>query len=102
MRALICRLPFMSNLRPGRAAAVPAVVGSGVAAVAAPGDDDDGLEEIRGAAMRRLFPKLHSWRASRRDQHAALKAHTYLSAARSRGELQQRIRAVEHRRHFDA
>jgi hypothetical protein len=94
MRALICRLPFMSAVRPGRAASVLAKFGCGAAPVAAQVRDSE-IDELRGAAMRRMFPKLHSWRATRRERRAALEAHAYLSAARSQADLEQRIRAVE-------
>jgi hypothetical protein len=60
------------------------------------------LEEIRGAAMRRMFPKLFGWCADRWDRGMAVEVHNYLAGATSVGDLEQRIRHVERRRHFSS
>jgi len=60
------------------------------------------LEEARGDAMRRLFPKLYSWCASRWEWSVALEAHAYLAGATSIEDLEQRIRNVERRRQSGA
>jgi hypothetical protein len=57
------------------------------------------LDERRGVAMRRLFPKLHDWRAGPGDRSAVLHAYMYLSEADSGEDLEQRIHHVAHRRH---
>ena len=59
-----------------------------------------GLEEARGDAMRRLFPKLYSWCSSRWESCIAVEAHAYLAGATSIEDLEQRIRNVERRRQF--
>lgn len=58
------------------------------------------LPQRRGEAMRRLFPKLHYWRATTFDRSAALHAYSYLSEAASVDELERRIHQLERRRHF--
>jgi hypothetical protein len=60
------------------------------------------LEEIRGAAMRRMFPKLFSWCADRWDRGTAVEVHSYLADATSVDDLEQRIRNVERKRHFSS
>jgi hypothetical protein len=55
-----------------------------------------GLEELRGGAMRRLYPKLHGWRAGPRETGAALRAYAFLCGAQTIEDLQARIGAVEH------
>lgn len=58
------------------------------------------LEERRGEAMRRLFPKLYSWCASRWEWSMAQDVHAYLAGATSLEDLERRIRTVERRKHF--
>jgi hypothetical protein len=58
------------------------------------------LEEMRGAAMRQMFPKLFGWCADRWDRGMAVEVHNYLAGARTVTDLEQRIRAVERKRHF--
>jgi hypothetical protein len=65
-----------------------------------PSTRDLELEEIRGAAMRRMFPKLFTWCADRWDRGMAVEVHNYLAGATSVADLEQRIRAVERKRHF--
>lgn len=60
------------------------------------------LEEIRGAAMRRMFPKLFIWCAERWDRGMAVQVHTYLAGATTVADLEQRIRNVERARHFSS
>jgi hypothetical protein len=60
------------------------------------------LEEIRGAAMRRMFPKLFHWCADRWDRGMAVEVHDYLAGATSLADLEQRIRTVERRHHFSS
>lgn len=55
------------------------------------------FEELRGVAMRRLYPKLHGWRVGPRETDAALRAYAFLSGAQTIEDLQARIGAVEHR-----
>ncbi|MGE5160614.1 MAG: hypothetical protein ACM3O5_03830 [Betaproteobacteria bacterium] len=68
--------------------------------VAIPADDALELEEVRGAAMRRMFPKLFPWSAERWDRGMAVEVHAYLSGATTVADLEQRIRNVERARHF--
>ncbi len=58
------------------------------------------LEDRRGEAMRRLFPKLRAWRATTFARSAALNAYCYLAEATSVDELERRIDQLESRRHF--
>jgi len=60
------------------------------------------LEEIRGAAMRRMFPKLFTWCAERWDRGMAVEVHAYLAGATTVADLEQRIRNVERARHFSS
>jgi hypothetical protein len=60
------------------------------------------LEEIRGAAMRRMFPKLFIWCAERWDRGMAVEVHAYLAGATNVADLEQRIRNVERARHFSS
>jgi len=60
------------------------------------------LEEIRGAAMRRMFPKLFIWCAERWDRGMAVEVHNYLAGATTVADLEQRIRNVERARHFSS
>jgi hypothetical protein len=101
MSTLLSRFPFTSPFwrRPPRVqtpreaqAAAPAMTSTG----------ELELEEIRGAAMRRMFPKLFGWCADRWDRGMAVEVHNYLAGATSVGDLEQRIRYVERRRHFSS
>jgi hypothetical protein len=105
MTSLVRRFPFLASLL----AAPPAERRTAVSIVThaatppplfAPGPDPE-LEELRGAAMRKMFPKLYSWCASRWEWSIAMEVHAYLAAATSVGDLEQRIRTVERRRHFN-
>ena len=53
-----------------------------------------------GDAMRRLYPKLHHWRATTFDRSAALQAYIYLAEAHNADDLERRIHQVERRHHF--
>jgi len=101
MTSLIRRLPFAHLLLPRRESkAVAAVRPSSLAPAAPVRSNYPELEEARGAAMRRLFPKLYSWCASRWEWSIALDVHAYLAAANSLDDLERRIRTVEQRRNF--
>jgi hypothetical protein len=115
MNTWIQRLPFAAALLHPRDAAsglIRRIAASttpvrrpqaGVTAIAAqPQQPQPGLEEARGDAMRRLFPKLYSWCASRWEWSIAVEAHAYLAGATSIEDLEQRIRNVERRRQFGA
>ena len=101
MPTLLSRLPFSSVFwrRPPRvemsraASAPPAALSS---------TRELELEELRGAAMRRMFPKLFGWCADRWDRGMAVEVHNYLAGATSLSDLEQRIRHVERRRHFSS
>ena len=101
MTSLIHRLPFAHLFRP-RPAGNPAMArpASGPAPAVAVLSNHPELEEARGAAMRRLFPKLYNWCASRREWSMVLEVHAYLAAATSVDDLEHRIRTVEQRRNF--
>lgn len=58
------------------------------------------LEERRAEALRRMFPKLYSWYASRSEWRIALEVQEYLAGASNIVDLENRIRAVEQRCHF--
>ena len=102
MSALLRCFPFASVFRSRRAPALARVpqLEPHVALVAAPSARAPELEELRGAAMRRMFPKLFAWCADRWDRGAAVEVHDYLAGATSVGDLEQRIRTVERKRHF--
>jgi hypothetical protein len=107
MTSLIRRLPFADYLLP---TAVPALAAAPQRAapkaprhlVAAPMTTGDtaSLDELRGDAMRRLFPKLYMWWGSRREWGVALHAHAYLAEATTVEELERRIRRIERQQHF--
>ena len=101
MPTLLSRLPFTSAFwrRPPsaqRRREAPA------AAPPMPSTRELELEEIRGAAMRRMFPKLFGWCADRWDRGVAVEVHNYLAGATSVSDLEQRIRHIERRRHFSS
>lgn len=113
MNTWIQRLPFAASLLHPRDAASGLIrriaasptagcqPAAGMAAMAAPlPRRHSGLEEARGDAMRRLFPKLYSWCSSRWESCIAVEAHAYLAGATSIEDLEQRIRNVERRRQF--
>ena len=108
MPTSISRLPFASALgaRRSRAArcsppaAAPAPAPSPAPVI--PSTRDLELEEIRGAAMRRMFPKLFGWCAERWDRGVAVEVHKYLAGATSADDLERRIRHMERRRHFSS
>jgi hypothetical protein len=58
------------------------------------------LHELRGQAMRRMFPKLFHWRAGRPERSLALEVHAYLAQATSSADLDLRIGTAEHRVRF--
>jgi hypothetical protein len=58
------------------------------------------LHELRGKAMRRMFPKLFHWRAGRPERSIALEVHAYLAQATSTADLELRIGTAEHRVRF--
>jgi hypothetical protein len=100
MPTLLNRLPFTSAFwrRPPPRVEMPRAA----QAVAPPMASPRELEEIRGAAMRRMFPKLFGWCADRWDRGMAVEIHNYLAGATSVGDLEQRIRHIERRRHFSS
>jgi hypothetical protein len=55
------------------------------------------LHELRGQAMRRMFPKLFHWRAGRPERSIALQVHAYLAQATSTADLELRIGTAERR-----
>lgn len=103
MPTLLSRFPFASVFRARRVPvarpprAEPEAVNP---APAMPSTRELELEEIRGAALRRMYPKLFSWCADRWDRGSAVQVHAYLAGATSVADLEQRIRTVERRRHF--
>ncbi|MGZ8274198.1 MAG: hypothetical protein ACXW2G_09670 [Burkholderiaceae bacterium] len=101
MSALLNRLPFASMLW-RRPPSVQMPREAPAAAPPMPSTRELELEEIRGAAMRRMFPKLFGWCADRWDRGMAVEVHNYLAGATSVGDLEQRIRYVERRRHFSS
>ena len=104
MSTLLSRLSFASifqSRRPPAAAQSPRpAVHAAVAAM--PSTRELELEEIRSAAMRQMFPKLFTWCADRWDRGVAVEVHNYLAGANSVADLEQRIRAVERKRHFSS
>lgn len=58
---------------------------------AAPSNADPRLEELRGDAMRRLFPKCQAG-ADRRKGRVALQVHAYLAEATTIDDLARRLR----------
>lgn len=58
---------------------------------AAPSNADPRLEELRGEAMRRLFPKSLA-ATDRRKGRVALQVHAYLAAATTIDDLERRLR----------
>jgi hypothetical protein len=102
MPTLSCRFSFADFLMPFRArrrhpAPDPRPT-TAPAATPVPSLSSE-LEELRGAAMRRLFPKLHAW--GRRSALAfMLQAYGYLAEATSVDDLERRIRVVERQQHF--
>ena len=102
MPTLLSRFPFAFAFRPRRAPARAQRLEAHAAAPVIPSARDLELEEIRGAAMRRMFPKLFSWCADRWDRGMAVEVHSYLAGATSLDDLEQRIRNVERKRHFSS
>ena len=102
MPTLLSRFPFAFAFRPRRPSARPDRLEAHVAAPALPSTLELELEEIRGAAMRRMFPKLFTWCADRWDRGMAVEVHNYLASATSVADLEQRIRNVERTRHFSS
>jgi len=102
MPTLLDRLPFPFAFWPRRTAARAERLEAHVAAPALPSTRELELEELRGAAMRRMFPKLFIWCADRWDRGMAVEVHNYLSSATSVADLEQRIRDVERARHFSS
>lgn len=98
MSSLIRRLPFAGALfraRSCRRADAPSAPRP-----AAPPAADARLDELRGEAMRRLFPKLYTWWSSRWEWGVALQVYAYLAEATTIEELENRVRHVERQRHF--
>ncbi len=58
------------------------------------------LAARRAQALRRMFPKLSSWYASRHDSDRIGEINEYLSQASNVTDLEQRIRIIEQQRHF--
>lgn len=57
---------------------------------------DPRVEELRGAAMRRLFPQRLAGRASRAMSRVALRVHAYLAEATTIENLERRLRMLLH------
>lgn len=53
---------------------------------------DPRVEEVRGAALRRLFPQRHAGRANRAMTRAALRVHAHLAEAATVDDLERRLR----------
>ena len=102
MPTLLSRLPFAFAFRPRRAPARAQRPEAHAVAPTVPSSRELELEEIRGAAMRRMFPKLFTWCADRWDRGMAVEVHSYLAGATSVDDLEQRIRNVERKRHFSS
>lgn len=99
MTSLLRRLPFLANHF------IAACRTGGPAMMAAPGApvlSDRALESRRGEAMRRLFPKLYAWSATRGKWGLALNVHAYLAEATTLEQLEERIAAVEQMRDLRA
>lgn len=98
MHSLIRRLPFAAALFPARA---PARAEPPPAPREAPAREVTArVDELRGEAMRRLFPKLYTWWASRWEWGVALQAYAYLAEATTVEDLEGRVRHLERQRHF--
>jgi hypothetical protein len=102
MPTSLSRFPFAFAFRPRPAPPRAQRLEAHAVAPAVPSSRELELEEIRGAAMRRMFPKLFSWCADRWDRGMAVEVHSYLAGATSVDELEQRIRNVERKRHFSS
>ena len=101
MPILLNRLPFTSAFRRRRPRVeLPREAQAPLTPMAAASDLE--LEEIRGAAMRRMFPKLFAWQADRSDRGMAVQVHDYLAGATGLEDLQRRIRHIERERHFSS
>jgi hypothetical protein len=100
MPTLLSRFPLAFVFRPRRPPERAQRLEAHLTAPAIPSGRELELEEIRGAAMRRMFPKLFSWCADRWDRGTAVEVHSYLADATSVDDLEQRIRNVERKRHF--
>ena len=100
MPSLLHRFPLAFAFRPRRSPERAPRAEARVAAPALPAARALELEEIRGAAMRRMFPKLFTWCAERWDRGMAVEVHAYLAGAATVADLEQRIRNVERKRHF--
>ena len=100
MPTLLSRFPFAFVFRPRRPPHPAPRLEAHAAAPTMSSTRDLELEEVRGAAMRRMFPKLFSCCADRWDRGMAVEVHAYLAGATSLADLEQRIRAVERKRHF--
>ena len=100
MPTFISRFPFAYVFRSRRSNLRAPRLEVDVAAPPPPSTRDVELEEVRGAAMRRMFPKLFGWCADRWDRGMAVEVHAYLAGATSLADLEQRIRTVERKRHF--
>jgi len=103
MTDLIRRLSFLDAWlahASRRRAAARSAIRSAVCTRSLEVEGGPALEERRGDAMRRLFPKLHPWRATTFDRSSAVQAYTYLAAADTVDDLERRIHQIELRRHF--
>ena len=102
MPTLLSRFPFAFAFQRRRPPARAERLEAHSVAPAIPSTRELELEEIRGAAMRRMFPKLFNWCADRWDRGMAVEVHAYLAGATSVDDLEQRIRNVERKRHFSS
>lgn len=102
MPSLLDRLPLAFPFWTRRSTAPARRLEAHVEAPAIPTARELDLEEVRGAAMRRMFPKLFTWCAERWDRGMAVEVHAYLAGATTLADLEQRIRNVERARHFSS
>jgi hypothetical protein len=102
MPSLLNRIPLAFPFWPRRSPVRTPRLEAHAVATAMPSTQALELEEIRGAAMRRMFPKLFVWCAERWDRGMAVEVHAYLAGATNVADLEQRIRNVERARHFSS
>lgn len=98
----------LTGFRPHGTPALPVPVkpesaparGASTATAACEGTPNPHLAGRRAQALQRMFPKLLSWFASRRDSLCIGEINEYLAQASNVTDLEQRIRAIEQQRHF--
>jgi hypothetical protein len=102
MPSLLNRFPLAFAIWPRRTPARAQRLEARAVAPAMPTTQALELEELRGAAMRRMFPKLFVWCAERWDRGMAVEVHAYLADATTVADLEQRVRNVERARRFSS